>query len=146
MGFWAAIPVLGKLIEGIGGAIDRNVTSDDERLQAKAKLAEFHASIIGELLAAEKMYLQAQMEVMRAELSDGNTLTKSWRPIAMLCFLSLVMWYAIGTAFDIPVPSEAVIDQSMGLVKLGLGGYIIGRSGEKMVTRVVGALKKKEEI
>ena len=27
MGFWAAIPILGKLIDSIGGAIDANVTS-----------------------------------------------------------------------------------------------------------------------
>lgn len=146
MGFWAAIPILGKLIDSIGGAIDKNVTSDEERLAAKAELHQWHSGVIGMMFEAEKMYLQAQMEVMKAELKDGNKLTRSWRPIAMLCFLSLVLWYAVGTAFNIPVPSKEVIDSSMGLVKLGLGGYIIGRSGEKMVTRVVGALKKKEEI
>jgi hypothetical protein len=34
----------------------------------------------------------------------------------------------------------------MTLIKIGMGGYILGRSGEKIAVNVVGAMKKKEGI
>jgi len=32
------------------------------------------------------------------------------------------VWFGIGTAFSIPVPSVPLMDNRRGLVKLGLGG------------------------
>ena len=41
---------------------------------------------------------------------------------------------------------DSFIESMMGLIKLGLGGYIVGRSFEKVAVNVVGAMKKKEKI
>jgi len=146
MSFLAFIPVIGKLFASVGDAIDRNVTSDEERLQQKSALAAQQAVILDAIFGMQEKYLAAQQTVLKAELEHGNWLAKSWRPMTMLSFMGFVVWFGIGTAFEIPVPSESFINSMMGLIKLGMGGYIIGRSGEKIAVNVVGALKKKEQI
>jgi len=146
MGFGMIVQGITGLFNSLFGGIDSISTSDEERLEWKSKLMKTQHLILTEVLKLEQMNLTAQQAITTAELQHGNWLTRSWRPIAMLVFLSFTAWYGIGTAYQIPVPSEAFASDMMGLVKLGLGGYILGRSGEKIAVNVVSALKKKEQI
>ena len=134
------------LFNSLFGGIDSISTTDEERLKWKSKLMETQSAILGQVFELEKLYLKAQQSVLVAELQHGNWLTRSWRPLTMLVFVGFVVWFGIGTAYSIRVPSVPFMDQMMGLVKLGLGGYIIGRSGEKIAVNVVSALKKKDKI
>ena len=145
-GFMAIVSGITGLFNSIFGGIDSISTTDEERLQWKTKLAEYQVQLVGEVMELERMYLKAQQSVLRAEMQHGNWLSRSWRPITMLSFMSFVVWFGIGTAFEIPVPSDAFIESAMGLIKLGMGGYILGRSAEKIAVNVVGAMKKKEGI
>jgi hypothetical protein len=45
--------------------------------------------------------------------------------------------------FAAPGISDAEIIKLWSIVELGLGGYVIGRTAEKIVPQVVGALKGK---
>lgn len=74
---------------------------------------------------------QFQASVVSTE-AKGNWLQRSWRPITMLTFLILT----ILNQFDLL--TIKLSDEIWGLFKVGLGGYIGGRSLEK----VVGTLKK----
>jgi len=145
-GFGAILGGITGLFNSIFGGIDSISTSDEERLEWKTKMMGLQGDILGSVFELEKMYLKAQQNVLVAELQHGNFLTRSWRPLTMLIFVGFVVWFGIGTAFSIPVPSVPFMDNMMGLVKLGLGGYIVGRSGEKIAVNVVTALKKKEGI
>ena len=65
--------------------------------------------------------------------AQGNWLQRSWRPIIMLVFATIVL---IGTFFDLPILSDT--SRFWDLLEIGIGGYVIGRSAEKITGRLKG--------
>ena len=82
----------------------------------------------------------AQAQIVQAEAQSQNWLASSWRPITMLTFVVLIVARWFGWAA--PNLSEAEYLKLWDIVQLGLGGYVIGRSVEKIVPSVAGAMKK----
>lgn len=113
-------------IEAVGSVIDNVVTNDDEKSQAKKELTEV-------VLSSLNKVAEVQGEVIKTEM-NGNTLQKSWRPITMLTFVVILVCKWFGwTNSEIPLQLEIEL---MSLVKLGLGGFVVGRSVEKIATTV----------
>lgn len=107
--------------------IDELHTSEDERLQAKGHLLDVQAAAMQRVFDYEKSALESQAKIVNSEASSTHWLTASWRPITMLVMLTLV----VGDAMDwLPNPLS---EQAFLLLQLGLGGYIAGRSAEKIV-------------
>lgn len=106
--------------------IDELHTSEDERLQAKGHLLDVQAAAMQRIFDYEKEIIQGQYAIVTAEASSGNWLVASWRPITMLTFLALVVGDTFGF-FATPLRDEA-----WSLLQIGLGGYVVGRSGEKI--------------
>lgn len=77
----------------------------------------------------DSMIAEHQSTVVSSE-AQGNWLQRSWRPITMLTFLVLVIFNQFGLLI-IPL-AEDIWD----LFKVGLGGYIGGRSLEKVVATI----------
>lgn len=128
------------ILSPLTSLVDSLTTSDEERLQAKAVLLDTQARLLSEVIEFEKALAAKQAEVITTEAQSDSWLTKSWRPITMLVLLSLVVlsWFGVGPQ---PMPSDL-----WDIIKIGLGGYIGGRSLEKITKEVTGALKKKEEV
>ena len=82
---------------------------------------------------------QAQAGIVLAEAQSGNWLTSGWRPITMLTFTALITARWFGWAAPNLDPSEYL--KLWDIVQLGLGGYVIGRSGEKIASTVATVLK-----
>ena len=123
-----------KLIDSIGGTIDGLVTSDEERLELKAKIAQQVNQHFIQLM-------QIQASVINKE-AEGNWLQRSWRPVLMLVFGGLLIMRWLGFTTTIPLEVEIEL---MAIIKLGIGGYVVGRSAEKIVKNVdLGALKKRD--
>lgn len=101
----------------------------------EAKLKFMEMAQKGEL---EDLSLRAG--IVRAEAESDNWLAASWRPVLMLVFGGLIVARWFGWAA--PNLSEMEYLKLWDIVELGLGGYVIGRSAEKIVPSVVGALKK----
>ena len=122
----AALDVGGKLI-------DRLWPDPTQAAQAKVQLLEMAQK--GEL--AE---LTARANIVQAEASSGSWLASSWRPITMLTFTALIVARWFGWA----APNLSVDEylKLWDIVELGLGGYVVGRSVEKVVPAIAGALKK----
>lgn len=94
-----------------------------EREKTKQKLSELHQS--GQLEE-----LSTVASIIRAEAKSEHLITATWRPITMLVLVGCVVGYWFG--FTPPnLPSEAV-GGLLDIVKLGLGGYVVGRSAEKV--------------
>lgn len=80
-------------------------------------------------------------EIVLAEAQSSNWLTSSWRPLLMLIAIAIIaMNYLVFPIIGIAYPSImehtlALPDQLWNLLTLGVGGYIVGRSGEKMVDK-----------
>ena len=103
------------------------------------KKAEAQAVLEKAKTGAAMEQLNAQVRVIVAEAQSGSWLTRSWRPITMLVFLWLIVSYWYGWhAADL---TPALVDQLFQIIKIGLGGYVIGRSAEKVAPVVAKALK-----
>ena len=81
------------------------------------------------------LMLSAELGLLQSEVwQQGNWLQRSWRPLVMLAFviLLIIRWTGI---------SQHPIDLSlelklMDIIELGLGGYVVGRSVEKVASTV----------
>ena len=116
-----------EITEGVGSVIDKIATSDQERLNAKANLTEIVTGKLTELASYQK-------EVLVTELS-GTKLQRSWRPIVMLAFATIVV-YSLFIAPAFSLPNTELPEYFWSLLEIGLGGYVIGRSVEKISGRV----------
>ena len=127
-----------EIIKPVGQIIDQVHTSEEERAKLKNELFVLQAQLQVEVLEYEKNLLNKQSQIITAEAQGNSWLQRSWRPITMLTFLVLVCLDAFGwLAFRLS-------DQAWVLLQIGLGGYVIGRSGEKIAKPVITAMQKNE--
>ena len=104
--------------------IDKLISNPDEQRKAKVELLKLAQS--GEL---DEM--QERSKNVRSEIQGESWLQRNWRPITMLAFTSLVIAHWLGfTASNL---SENQILALLDIVQVGLGGYVLGRSGEKIM-------------
>ena len=82
----------------------------------------------------------AQAQIVQAEAASQNWLASSWRPLTMLTFVVLIVCRWFGWAA--PNLSESEYIKLWDIVQLGLGGYVIGRSVEKIVPTIADAVKR----
>lgn len=117
----------GNVIGEIGKVIDNIFTNDEERQKAKNELIKI---IQEKELELQKM----QTEIIVAE-AKGNWLQRSWRPILMLSFGFIVIYTKfIAPLFDLKIPE--LENEFWNLLQLGIGGYVIGRSAEKIAGQI----------
>lgn len=123
----AALEVGGKLI-------DRLWPSQEQKDQAK--LALFELAQKGELVE-----LTGRAEIVKTEAASEHWLAANWRPILMLTFGGLIVarWFG----FAAPNLTEAEYLKLWDIVELGLGGYVIGRSVEKIAPSIADAFSKR---
>lgn len=126
------------LTDSIGNVVDKFITTDDEKLKAKKELGDMVLSKLNGLAAI-------QGEVLKVEL-QGNWLQRSWRPILMLVFGALLVMKWLGYTDTVDLQVELAL---MEIIKFSLGGYVIGRSTEKIAKELttnvdLAFLKKKD--
>ena len=118
---------------GIGGkVIDR--LFPDQQQKAQAQLALLELAQRGEL--AE---FTARAEIVKAEAASSHWLAANWRPVVMLTFAGLIVARWFGWAA--PQLSEAEYLKLWSIVEFGLGGYVVGRSVEKIVPATAAAIQ-----
>lgn len=79
-----------------------------------------------------------QASIVRAEAQSESWLTSNWRPVVMLTFAALIVARMLG--FTAPGLSEAEVLKLWSILEVGIGGYVIGRSAEKILPEVAKAL------
>ena len=93
--------------------------------------------LANELTAAIKQtLLKAQTSVLLAE-ANGSKAQRNWRPhlMYMLMFIvgnSYIVSPYMNAMFGIDIPTT-LDDNIWDLMKIGVGGYVVGRSAEKVV-------------
>ena len=117
----------GTVIKEIGQVIDNLFTTDEERIEAKNKIFQV---IQEKELELQKM----QTDIIIAE-AKGNWLQRSWRPILMLSFGFIVIYVKfLAPLFGFTIPP--LENEFWNLLQLGIGGYVVGRSAEKIAKSV----------
>ncbi len=94
--------------------------------------AELRADLLGKVLDIINGISQIQSNIIIAEVQGASWLQRNWRPITMMTFLVLVCLDSFG------ILPFRLAKEAWTLLSIGLGGYVVGRSAEK----VVGMLKK----
>lgn len=136
------LKAIGGIFSVVGNAVDEFHSSDEEKLTLKAKLLEIQTQVFAEAMDLEKAQLQAQRDVIVAEASSESWITRSWRPIVMLSFVSLLFLIAFGVA-DVDLLAR-VPDKLWTAITVGIGGYIASRGAEKVVPALADAMKARE--
>lgn len=98
-----------------------------EQLMAAAKSQEF---------AGHLETFKQRVAVIVAEANSKVWITAAWRPITMLSFVAIIvnnyMFYPYLSLFWSDAPKMEIPPDMWDLLKLGLGGYVVGRSAEKV--------------
>ena len=116
--------------------IDDLHTSSEEKLEAKARLIEAQAAAVTTAINYERGVLEAQAKVVTTEANSEHWLAATWRPMTMIALIFMVGGYWFGIIDPSDRLSERSIEQMFTLVQIGLGGYVAGRSAEKVVRAV----------
>lgn len=127
----ALLPVLAPIL----GDVIRRVIPDSE---AQAK-AEAEAQML--LMQRGAEIEQAAADIVKTEAQSEHWLTATWRPIVMLTLTGLIVARWMG--YSAPGISEAEALKLWGIVEIGLGGYVIGRSAEKIAPMVAEAMRRR---
>lgn len=129
-----------ELISGIfkpaTDLIDNLHTSDEERLLIKQKMFEAQMQAAMKAQEYETQLLKSQADIITAEAKGGSWIQRSWRPITMLTFLALVVCDSFG------ILATPLAEEAWTLLQIGLGGYIVGRSTEKVMPQVKDMMRK----
>ena len=113
----------GTLVKDLLGGLDKLFTSKEEKIKAE--------NVIKQILIEKQLELQKmQTEIIVTE-AKGNWLQRSWRPMLMLAFGFIVIYVKfIAPVFNLTIPELEI--EFWELLKIGIGGYVVGRSAEKI--------------
>jgi len=118
---------LSDIFKPAADLIDDLVTSDEERLKLKNEMLKLKQQMEEKVLEYETKLLDAQSSIIGKEAMGHSWLQRNWRPITMLTFLILVVLDSFAVLKN-PLTEDAWL-----LLQIGLGGYVVGRSAEKLI-------------
>ena len=131
-----ALPLVAALIPAlapiIGDAVKRLFPDPEAARAAEGEIAMALMDKRAELEAAAA-------GIIGAEARSEHWLAATWRPLVMLTFTALIVARWLG--YSAPGISEAEVVKLWSIVELGLGGYVIGRSAEKIAPAIAAAIK-----
>jgi len=132
----SAWQTLTGLLNPVTKLVDDLHTSEEERLQIKSGLFQIQATLAARMMEYEARLVEAKAKVITAEANGQSWMQRNWRPITMLTFLFLVVADTFGwTAFRLA-------PEAWTLLQIGLGGYVIGRSAEKITPKITEVMRK----
>lgn len=122
-------------IGSLGGlAKDLRAAFTGKEILDPIKQLEFVARAQDQEVAIMKM----QSDVIVAEATSEHVITSTWRPITMLVFVFIIannyiLVPYLNILFSVTIPALTLTPDMWELLKLGIGGYIIGRSAEQSI-------------
>lgn len=114
--------------------IDRLFPDPAQKAEAQLKLLELAQK--GDLTD-----LVERASIVKTEAASQHWLAATWRPIVMLTFTALIVARWLG--WTAPGLEQAEVLKLWDIVELGLGGYVIGRTAEKVLPTLASAMKGK---
>ena len=135
-----SLGIIGNILTGLAAPLGKVA---DRYFDNKDDQEAFKNAVELEILKNQKSFEDLSANIVLAEARSEHWLTAIWRPATMLLFAMVIainiliipyvvvpILWALG--YPIPVFME-IPDQVWTLITVGLGGYVGGRSGEKMI-------------
>lgn len=154
------LPILASILTGIGGKILGNAAStacdvidqyvEDKDLAGRLK-AEARLKMMEIDITKYASQIEAQKSTLIAEIQGESYIQRNWRPMVMLMFAAIIcnnyIIFPYLSLFDATKDSVTQLELPAFMwecLKLGLSGYIVGRSAEKIArgTGIKGILNK----
>jgi hypothetical protein len=138
------VGMIGGAIKPVTDMVDNLHTSDEEKQQVKNELRRLENDITSQVLDYEKELLQSKTELVGAEIRGKSWLQRNWRPLLMLAVVAIIVnnyiLFPYLSAFGVEEAQMLELPNGLWtLLTTGVGGYVVGRSGEKIAEK----LKKK---
>ncbi len=131
------LAIIGSVFKPAAKLIDSLHTSDAEKRELTNQLTVIQNEFAGRVLDYETKLMESRASIINAESTGKSWLQRNWRPLTMLTFLILVVLDSFGLlAFRLAT-------EAWTLLQIGLGGYVVGRSVEKVGPAIVKAIKSK---
>lgn len=127
----ALIPVLAPIL----GKVVGNLFPDP------AEKAKAEQEVLVQLMQHQQQIETAAAQIINTEAASSHWLAANWRPLTMLVFVTLIVARWFGWAA--PNLAEAEYIKLWSIVEFGLGGYVVGRSVEKIAPGIADALKRR---
>jgi len=115
--------LIGPLLTGLLGVVDKAVEDKDQAALIKSRMSEM-------ALSGSLKELESAANIIVAEAQGDSWLQRNWRPLLMVMFGTIVANnYIVVPIFN--TPAADIPPDMWDLLKLGVGGYVVGRSAEK---------------
>ncbi len=128
--------IVNALLGPVTGIFDTVIKRILPEKMSEAEKEGLKAEFIQAILQFDWSVVEQQVRVLLAELT-GNWLQRSWRPILMLSIVAIVVnnyiLFPYASLFGLRATMLELPVYLWDLLKIGVGGYIVGRSAEKIV-------------
>lgn len=124
------IGLVGGLFKPATELIKQFKISPAEAKEFEVKLVEIKNNMSLKLLDYESQLLKSKASIITAEAQGQSWMQRNWRPVTMITFLALVVFDSFGWL------ANPLADDAWDLLKIGLGGYVVGRSAEKIAPQL----------
>jgi len=125
-------PILTVLAPIVGDLVKRLIPDSD-------KSADIDKEVKLALLEHTDSLEAMRGKIVLAEAGSSNWITSAWRPLLMMVIVAIVaVNYLIFPIISLFLVTPISIDlpiELWNLLQIGVGGYVVGRSGEKMVDK-----------
>ena len=124
---------VGEVVGKVGEAVDRLVTSDEERLKLANELKQIE---VGAVLKSQEIDVQFDQELtkrLQADMTSDSLLSKNIRPLTLIFILVMYSLLSISSGFEFKV-TQAYIELLGQWGMLIMSFYFGGRSLEKIVS------------
>lgn len=122
---------LTALMSGAGDLIGKFVASPEDKLKAQQELAQLSIGFQQALLNSSDAFAKLQADVIESESKGESWLQRNWRPLLMLTFMVIIANNYIVFPYFAAAHMVEIPPDMWALLKLGMTGYIVGRSIEK---------------
>jgi len=117
----ALLPIIAKIG---GNVISKAIPDKDLAIKIEADFKDA-------LLKYDSKELESAASIIVAEANGESWIQRSWRPLVMLVFAAIIVAHFMG--YTAPGLSEDQILALFEIIKIGIGGYVVGRSAEKSI-------------
>jgi len=131
----AFLDAISAIFKPISDVIDHLTVSGDQKAALQQAALKAQVDAAAQAANYEQALLDNQTKLVAAEAAGASWLQRNWRPLSALFLLGLVGAYWFG--FSNPHLTQDTINDCFSLVKICVGGYVGGRTVEKVAPHAV---------
>lgn len=130
-----------KIVDSIGNAIDKNLTTDHERLQIEKEVRQIVAELEKQVLLANQLEQEELTKRLQADMQSDSWLSKNIRPMTLIfvtvSVTTLSFWTIFGTLSQGQQSALTAWISLWTAVMLTVYGFYFGSRGlEKIATAI----------